>query len=51
MKEIEKAHKELTEEIPSDERREDLLKFSLLANKSLTNVIQDTEVKLNICGK
>jgi signal transduction histidine kinase len=47
MKEMEMAQRELSEGAPSDERREDLIKFSMLANRGLTTVIQNTEAKLN----
>ncbi len=47
IKQIEMAQKELSEGTLSDERREELNKFLMLTNKSLTSVIQDMEVKLN----
>lgn len=47
MKEIEMAQKELGEGSASEERREDLVKFSLLANENLTDLLKHTSNKLD----
>lgn len=47
IKEIEMAHKELEECISSSERREDLIRFAILANKTLTSLLKETNAKLD----
>jgi len=46
VKEVKAAQTELDEGITSEERRNDLIRFSLLANKSLTSLIHDSNLKL-----
>jgi signal transduction histidine kinase len=41
------AHQELDETTTSTERREELINFALLTNKSLTHLVQDTQGKLD----
>lgn len=47
IKEIEMAHKELEEGISSSERREDLIRFAILADKSLTALLKETTIRLD----
>ncbi|MCP4396655.1 MAG: HAMP domain-containing protein, partial [bacterium] len=44
---LEMAQKELDEGSASEARRQDLIKFALLSNKSLTAIANDTKVTLN----
>ena len=47
IEEIEMAYKELDEGTSSSKRREDLVKFSILANKTLIPLLKETNTKLD----
>lgn len=52
IKEIEMTSEELDQGISSSERREDLIKFAILANKTLTPLVKETTTKLDeIAGR